>query len=113
MEPRILLSFLFIVATPTSFSARAGGVIVVVFTLEETVAAHVAYRRANSAVLLSKGTTLPNAMTADHHQINVQLAGGRDFVGRPTVADLLWVSPATVETHRTHVLQTLDIHNTD
>jgi two-component system response regulator NreC len=28
------------------------------------------------------------------------------------VAELLSVSPATVETHRAHILQKLDIHNT-
>jgi DNA-binding NarL/FixJ family response regulator len=28
------------------------------------------------------------------------------------IADLLFVSPATVETHRAHVLQKLDVHNT-
>jgi len=28
------------------------------------------------------------------------------------VADLLSVSPATVETHRAHILQKLDVHNT-
>lgn len=28
------------------------------------------------------------------------------------VADILSVSPATVETHRTHILQKLDVHNT-
>jgi DNA-binding NarL/FixJ family response regulator len=28
------------------------------------------------------------------------------------IADLLSVSPATIETHRTHILQKLDVHNT-
>lgn len=28
------------------------------------------------------------------------------------IADLLFVSPATVETHRAHILQKLDVHNT-
>jgi two-component system response regulator NreC len=28
------------------------------------------------------------------------------------IADLLSVSPATVETHRAHILQKLDVHNT-
>ena len=28
------------------------------------------------------------------------------------IAELLSVSPATVETHRTHILQKLDVHNT-
>ena len=28
------------------------------------------------------------------------------------IADMLSVSPATVETHRAHILQKLDIHNT-
>jgi DNA-binding NarL/FixJ family response regulator len=28
------------------------------------------------------------------------------------VADLLCLSPATVETHRAHILQKLDVHNT-
>ena len=28
------------------------------------------------------------------------------------IADLLYVSPATVETHRAHILQKLDLHNT-
>ena len=27
------------------------------------------------------------------------------------IADLLCVSPATVETHRAHILQKLDVHN--
>jgi DNA-binding NarL/FixJ family response regulator len=29
-----------------------------------------------------------------------------------SIADLLFVSPATVETHRAHILQKLDVHNT-
>jgi two-component system response regulator NreC len=28
------------------------------------------------------------------------------------IADLLSISPATVETHRAHILQKLDVHNT-
>jgi DNA-binding NarL/FixJ family response regulator len=37
------------------------------------------------------------------------LAEGRTNKG---VAELLQISPATVETHRAHILQKLDIHNT-
>jgi two-component system, NarL family, response regulator NreC len=28
------------------------------------------------------------------------------------IAEVLWISPATVETHRAHIFQKLDLHNT-
>ena len=38
--------------------------------------------------------------------------GNQEKANNKEIADLLSVSPSTIETHRAHILQTLDVHST-
>ena len=59
--------------------------------------------------LADKGQDRYDSLSPREREIFQLVAEGRST---KVIADLLSVSPATVETHRAHILQKLDIHNT-
>jgi two-component system response regulator NreC len=50
-----------------------------------------------------------DALSEREREVLQLIAEGRSS---KEVAEVLSISPATVETHRTHILQKLDVHNT-